>query len=278
MIKECEVPDIETVVKFIYNMNSIVEFEFDNCPHSYKDIKSMINHEFIKTDTRIIVSYDGKELNGVAILPCDDIVNDCVGIFAKSSFGLTVSHMLQFAENDLKGRSYFFCVNDKNHHINELVELYNITDLGKDITMKLDHTSLAYTRIECFDDKFTEYQHEFISLHNSLFPDVYWTGEKIQNTINNWIILLEFEHDILVGYIILSTKSDCIYVQAIGVKEDFRKKGYGHRLMKRAVVFASKKYKKIILEVEAVNKDAISLYQSIGFKIEKCKHLYKITF
>jgi ribosomal protein S18 acetylase RimI-like enzyme len=231
---------------------------------------------------KIIVSYEDKEINGVAILPCDDIENDCIGIYATSSFKDITINMINFIKDDLKGKSYFMYVNDLNKHIEELIDIYNVDDLGKDMRLIFDefnHTNIdTYIVQDKQINRLEEFKEEFVFMHDNLFPDIYWTGKRILEHIEKWEVVLEINNDILIGYTILSVSNESIYIQAIGVKEEYRQKGYGHKLMKRVINYAAMNKKCIILDVESSNIPALSLYKSLGFKVEKIKHLYKIKF
>ncbi|MFW9922600.1 MAG: GNAT family N-acetyltransferase [Candidatus Thorarchaeota archaeon] len=61
-----------------------------------------------------------------------------------------------------------------------------------------------------------------------------------------------------------------IYIDKVGVKKDFRGKGFGKNLMKFALKIAEKnRYQNVMLEVVKKNYRAINLYKKLGFQIIK---------
>ncbi|PKM92771.1 MAG: ribosomal-protein-alanine N-acetyltransferase, partial [Elusimicrobia bacterium HGW-Elusimicrobia-4] len=71
----------------------------------------------------------------------------------------------------------------------------------------------------------------------------------------------------IAGYICLWTVSDEAQITNITVKEKFRKKSIGSKLMKYIIdISYAMKIKKMFLEVRASNYPALKLYEKFGFK------------
>ncbi|BCN30607.1 GNAT family N-acetyltransferase [Anaeromicropila herbilytica] len=282
MIRECRREDFNKVIKYIFEKNAIAEYAFDTCPNEMEGIQQLLEEAIDKNDMKIIVSYEEKNINGVALLPCNDIENDCIGIFTTSSFKDIAMSMFQYVKDTLKGKSYYLYVNEQNKHIEELKDYYKVNDLGKDMTLVLDTYSdsfiNSYIQENKQEDSFEEFKEDFAVMHDELFPDIYWSSKRILESLDDWKIILENNQDILIGYVILVMNKDNIYIQQIGVKEEYRKNGYGHKLIRRVMNYAAMNRKSLILDVETDNTSAISLYKSLGFKTVKVKHLYQIKF
>lgn len=77
------------------------------------------------------------------------------------------------------------------------------------------------------------------------------------------------EEEKVIGYlnILWISKNKYSYLNDITIKEKFRGKGYGKKLMDKFIEFSKrKKAKKLGLGVRAQNKQAIKMYEKYGFK------------
>lgn len=75
----------------------------------------------------------------------------------------------------------------------------------------------------------------------------------------------------VIGYMILVYYKSNIRIYSIAILPQFRKKGYGTKLILHALDIAKKMHKKYLsLEVNVHNKRAIALYETIGF-IKQCR-------
>lgn len=78
----------------------------------------------------------------------------------------------------------------------------------------------------------------------------------------------------LVGMACLSrSKKDMLHLHTVFVKSNWRRKGIGNALIKRALREAKKMKCAINLSVNPLNYDAMRLYESLGFKIGKGQKL-----
>ncbi|OQY40743.1 MAG: GNAT family N-acetyltransferase [Fusobacteriia bacterium 4572_74] len=63
---------------------------------------------------------------------------------------------------------------------------------------------------------------------------------------------------------------DEIFLYGFSIKKEYRKCGYGKKLLEESIkVFRENKIKKIGLTVSLENKEAIKLYKKMGFKMEE---------
>ena len=82
-------------------------------------------------------------------------------------------------------------------------------------------------------------------------------------------LLLYFE-DQIVGFHKINTYDFGGFVNGVGIHPDFRRRGLGRLLMTSSIVRAAKNgMKDLILEVDITNKQAIALYEQLGFKQNK---------
>ena len=101
-----------------------------------------------------------------------------------------------------------------------------------------------------------------ITLINDLFKEY---KEKYNPIINDYTFVYSYKsNDKYVGFIIYQLLYDQAEIIDIYVNSDYRKRGIGKELLN--IVINNKKVKNITLEVNVDNKNAIMLYNSLGFK------------
>lgn len=102
----------------------------------------------------------------------------------------------------------------------------------------------------------------YISMHSK---DVYWTGERIVEAQDRFRIFLATDNDTVVGYLDITKDMGENDIFDFLVKEEYRRKGYGRKLLAKAIEM--NRSNGMILEVNVDNTAAISLYQSMGFEV-----------
>ncbi|NLY21638.1 MAG: GNAT family N-acetyltransferase [Tissierellia bacterium] len=118
-----------------------------------------------------------------------------------------------------------------------------------------------------------EHYEDLIRIHDQIFPEIYISGREIVEKIgvNRDVFVLSEETE-LDAYCVLRywENSDNITVEILGVDEEKRGKGYGRKLLSNVLDYIfSERFKSANLIVDADNEKAISLYTSLGFKIQK---------
>lgn len=83
------------------------------------------------------------------------------------------------------------------------------------------------------------------------------------------------EKEELIGFIILWISDQYGQIIDLVIKEDKRRQGYGKLMIEKSFeFFLQNNVKSLTLEVSANNKDAIKLYEKMGFKKMKVIHNY----
>ncbi len=111
----------------------------------------------------------------------------------------------------------------------------------------------------------TEYvDNEFCKLKENFHVD-----EEIQNSFlsNSFLhYLLLYEKGDIIGYLCFNVLYDKVEIIYIHIKDQFRNKGYGSKLIENLINFCKKnKIINITLEVNKLNKSAIALYKKYDF-------------
>ena len=95
-----------------------------------------------------------------------------------------------------------------------------------------------------------------------------WSEKSFEDSLTREdTIFLVCEDDVVTGYIGLYLSFDEASVTNVAVSPEFRKRGYGERLVMAAKETAKDaNAESVLLEVRASNLPAISLYKKLGFE------------
>lgn len=115
-------------------------------------------------------------------------------------------------------------------------------------------------------------------------PDIFehtdsiFSEEQFCNIINNKEIFIAKIDEKIVGYVLLSSKErkqngyryrKQLDIDAIGVDRNYRNQGIGTKLINYVKKYAKEKgYTDLRLTVNEENKNAIHLYEKMGFKVK----------
>ena len=101
-----------------------------------------------------------------------------------------------------------------------------------------------------------------IKLIENLFKEY---KEKYNPIINDYTFILSYkENDKYVGFLIYQLLYESAEIIDIFVLDEYRNKGIGKALINK--MLENKQIEKVTLEVKKDNKNAIMLYNSLGFK------------
>ena len=100
----------------------------------------------------------------------------------------------------------------------------------------------------------------YIAIHDT---DCYWTGERVAKAPEQFDVFLAVEDGTVVGYIDVTKGGEVGEPFGLLVREDRRGKGWGRKLLFRAI--EENRQKGMALDVDVDNFPAIALYRSMGF-------------
>ena len=122
------------------------------------------------------------------------------------------------------------------------------------------------------------YEANFVSLHDTIFPDTYYDGQEILERLNEYrkvFITNDFS-----GYVYadIQINAGTAEIEFIGVKESERGKGLGQLLLKKALdwIFMHQKMNKVSLYMQEDNP-AIKLYKKVGFRVEDKAYSFNLN-
>ncbi len=109
-----------------------------------------------------------------------------------------------------------------------------------------------------------EYMEQYAAMHNT---DMFWTAEKVAKRPDRFNVFLAVDHGKVVGYIDVTNCYGENEIYDILVQEEYRRKGWGRKLLGKAL--KENEPKRMMLLVFVDNEPAIPLYESMGFvKVE----------
>ena len=152
-----------------------------------------------------------------------------------------------------------FVFNPKNIVILDMLRRRGATVDPEQFKMVLteDPPAVDTTGIEPLSPK---YEAQYIALHAT---DLYWTGEKIVKALDTFRVFLAVDGGTVVGYIDMTKNNEENGPSDFLVREDFRRKGWGKKLLYKAI--EENRPKDMTLIVDVGNDPAIALYRSMGF-------------
>ena len=113
----------------------------------------------------------------------------------------------------------------------------------------------------------------FITLHESIFPRTYATGQRILDKLgDHHQVFVYTQADEILGYLYAAIDEDSGggSVEFLGVREDARGNGIGRQLLQTALhwLFEVNKLPQVTLVVNDNLTNARSLYESVGFRLK----------
>ncbi len=166
----------------------------------------------------------------------------------------------QYLADSFPGYDADFVFNPQNSVLKELLEEYGAEFDTEQQKMVLEDAvqGIDTTGIEPLSEKYAE---EYCAIHTK---DVYWTGERVLEAQDRFRTFLAVNEGKVVGYIDLTCTYDENEPFSLLVLEEYRRMGYGRKLLARAV--EENKPCGMVLHVDVDNAPAIHLYKSMGFK------------
>lgn len=152
-----------------------------------------------------------------------------------------------------------FVFNPKNTAILDMLRRRGVTADPEQFKMVLTEEPPAVdtTGIEPLSPK---YEDQYVALHAT---DLYWTGERILKAQDIFRVFLAVDGGTVVGYIDVTRNNEENEPFDFFVKEDCRRKGWGRKLLYKAI--EANRPKDMMLIVDVDNAPAISLYHAMGF-------------
>lgn len=174
----------------------------------------------------------------------------------------------------MKARVYHCCFSDDQESIDFYASVPQfVHDEGMHVlkcdlkSESCDRTGIVFDNLK--DDEAIEM---FIKEHSKIFSGHPYSLEKMKalKEENDLMSLGAYENDLLIGNVLMMKDEGQWWIEDLFVSKHQRKKGIAKQLMKNAhQCLLDKGITEARLEVWSKNKRAVSLYQSLGYMLEK---------
>ncbi len=224
-----------------------------------EQVQCNLLHAIDRTDRCVLGVYQGTTLIGLfsfLVVQDEQYIEMLVGLSReKEAYG----EMFHYLEQCYPGYSADFVFNPGNYLLKELLELRNADFEPEQQKMVLGTPVLGLdtTGVELLSEKYKE---QYCAIHGK---DMYWTGEKVAAAQDRFRTFLAIHGGKVVGYLDVAYTNDENEPFDLFVLEDYRRMGYGRKLLAKALEM--NRPKGMMLLVDADNAPAIRLYGSMGF-------------
>ena len=212
-----------------------------------------------RTDRYVLGVYQDATMIGLftfLVLRDEHYIEMLVGLSRNKEAYLEALHYL---EQCYPGYIADFVFNPGNYLLKELLDFRNAEYEPEQQKMVLGTPMLGIdtTGVELLSAQYTD---QYCSIHNK---DMYWTGEKVVQTQDRFRTILAIHDGKVIGYMDVTCCFDENEPFDLFVLEDYRRKGYGRKLLAKALELNQPNGMMLLVDVD--NDPAICLYESMGF-------------
>lgn len=170
------------------------------------------------------------------------------------------SAMLAYLKEHFTGCSADFVFNPNNYLLYNCLKQNGAEFYEEEQRMVYNNSAfnIDTTGVELLTEPYIP---SYIKIHRT---DMYWTGEKILAAKEQFRTLIAIENGTVVGYLDVTYCHEENEPYDLWVKEEHRRKGYGRKLLAKALEMNKPKGMMVLVEVH--NEAAIHLYESMGFE------------
>lgn len=179
-----------------------------------------------------------------------------VGLSREKEAYLEAFHYL---EQCYPGYSADFVFNPGNYLLKNLLKSRAAEFEPEQQKMVLTESVQGYdtTDVELYEKKYAQ---QYCSIHNK---DMYWTGERVVEAQDHFRTFLAIHDGKIIGYMDVTYTFDENEPFDLFVLEEYRRMGYGRKLLAKALEMNHPKGMMLLVDVD--NRPAICLYESMGF-------------
>lgn len=275
---------LEDVVKFAWelscNRNKCGFPKFKSYNEMYDAFLKDVRHK----DNKVLVCYEKKEIVGVlnlCVIKDNNYLQSIGGIFAKKDFNFIATQFIDYLRANYSNYQMYFGYPRENEDAINFLKVIKAELVESSLTMELKKDDFVRSSI-CNDvillerDRYDEYA----AFHDKHNPDMYWTSERIFDSLNIWKIYIIVEKQKIVGSIFIKLlKNDQAEIFGISIDKEYEHKGLELKLLSEAIYDIFTQDKEEILYF--VDEDAIDELQATlktGFKQIDNYRCYKLNF
>lgn len=226
-------------------------------------IEEKLERAVHNTDDRVLAVFDKEKIIGLFVLLAIDDEK-----YVEVTMGLSKSQcayieLFDYLSQYFNGYQIDFSFNPCNEILRNILKTKNALFREEQQKMVLKQILEIddISGIELIDDK---YIRGYLAIHDT---SNYWTGERVLEEPDRFYVLVATEENNVVGYLDLTKNYKENEPYDVFVKDEYRRKGYGKKLLAKAIELNNPKGMSLMVDVD--NVPAIRLYTSMGFdKVE----------
>lgn len=283
-LKECE---IKKAALYISEINSKKEQHIGYCGIESDEIEASIRDIWIGEDNRynFTAAYDNDCICGLIGFEADEDSGtaEIWGPFVSAYEWTSIADMLW---NDILkimpefiSRLHIFC-DYYNFRCIDFAVKYGFTFDSEWYILSYNKNKQLLkhnSHIEVLNQK---HYHEFEILHDTIFPNTYYSGKQIIEKIDKENqVFIAIDEGKAAGYIFVEANTEFNEgnIEFLGVSSQYRGKGYGESLVIEALRWLTeyKNIGNIALSVNSNNMAAINIYKKAGFFEDSHMVFYK---
>lgn len=168
--------------------------------------------------------------------------------------------MFEYLEQNYPGYDVDFVFNPKNDLLKALLNSRKaeFEPEQQKMVLRTPILDVDTSSVELLSEKYVA---QYCALHNK---DMYWTGEKVASSSDRFRVFVAICDEQVIGYMDVTHCFEENEPFDLFVREEDRRKGYGRKLLAKALELNQPKG--MMLLVETDNDPAIRLYVSMGFE------------
>ena len=259
---------------FIAELNNVKTSHIGYCGTSYNDILDTLQEEFVnQSTTSIYAQLINDEIISLIALDIDDDAAEVWGPFTKQQNESDLFALWQYTKDHHPTIThYHFFINELNTQQIKFMDVLGAQKSGEHCYLKVVKETFDPVSIELSTPYASNYEQQFIELHNEAFPKTYYNAETILRKINeddlNCLKLVISNGEVLgYAYYQLDIEQQTAHIEYIAIKPSEKGKGLGTTLLKEICtgIFSHPEVAHISLTVNNTNKAAIHIYLKAGF-------------
>jgi len=223
-------------------------------------IEEKLDRAIHNTDDRVLAVIENGDITGLfVLLVIDDekYVEITMGLSkSKEAYAELFDYLSQYFNGYQIDFSFNPCNEILRNILKEKSAVFRV-EQQKMVLKRIPETT-DMSGVESIDDQYTE---GYLAIHDT---SNYWTGERVLEDPDRFHVLVAVEEHKVVGYLDLTKNYDENEPYDVFVKEECRRKGYGKKLLAKAIELNKPKGMSLMVNVD--NVPAIRLYTSMGFE------------
>lgn len=274
-----EAKDIEKLALFLEEMNNNSESHIGYCGKSKSEIYHTLVHHFsdLEIAKSFAVAYEKDEIIG-AIGFDIDMENQSAEVWGpfvrnKSQYTAIADALWEkvIALSNTKIHEFSFFVNKENTFAQQFAIKKKAAYKGNHLVLKAVHSDLGNVDLHKIKPFNTKYRDSFTILHETAFPNTYYTASEILQRLSeyNQLLVMTDKDEMIKGYVYVEAKPEHKEgtIEYIAVSSNHQKQGIGTKLIQAALahLFSFPEMEEITLSVATDNDKAIHLYKASGF-------------